>query len=211
MVRLVGAAIAIVALPVAAHAAALSAEYCRDLDRERKALTAAGVADHIERGPEWAKANLTPKQIGSIGAYIALEEQLKFQCPIGFDNVVVAQIKGDARSQPPIPSALDATVRQAKVAALTTRTQRRSSRGEVPLPVRNALRGRGAVAPAGQIRGTLSERPATARPIIARERPRPVRPALPQQTAPRPGSSPSSATPTRTRTETWADDVFNAR
>jgi hypothetical protein len=58
----------------------LAKEECDKLQMEQTALTASGVREHLGRGPEWGKANLSPAQLKSVERYIALEEQLSFRC-----------------------------------------------------------------------------------------------------------------------------------
>lgn len=62
-------------------AAALDAEACTRLKREQEQLTAAGVKEAMARGPEWAKANLPADRLEQIRQFIAIGEQLLFQCP----------------------------------------------------------------------------------------------------------------------------------
>jgi hypothetical protein len=42
----------------------------------------------MERGPEWALANLPPEKIASIRRLIEVEEQLEFRCGMGPSRIV---------------------------------------------------------------------------------------------------------------------------
>ncbi|MEL6297455.1 MAG: hypothetical protein AAFQ45_02695 [Pseudomonadota bacterium] len=193
MAAVLGALGVVMSAAPSASAGPLTADYCRELLGQRKALEAEGVAGHVERGPEWAKTNLTPQQIGDIGAFIVLEEQIKFQCPLGFDNVVVAQIKGTARSQPPVPGSPGADIRVAKAAA--RRQPRKEARRGVPLPVRNTDR---------------PERPAQGAAVVKPQRTPELRgtSARSRPPAPRPRVTQQQTQPLPSRPN-WATDVFN--
>ncbi len=117
----------------------LDGETCRTLLGERDRLVETGAETHLKRGPEWAQQNLTPQQIGRVGALIKLDEQLKFRCPVGFNNEVVAGIRAGRRvAVPPrpirAPSEVHTRRRQIRV-----QTQVRGN--GPPLPLRNDRRG----------------------------------------------------------------------
>ncbi len=61
-------------------AAPLDPETCANLKTEYDGLVAAGARSDMDRGPEWAKANLTPDRLGKIERLIAVGEQLSFRC-----------------------------------------------------------------------------------------------------------------------------------
>jgi len=58
----------------------LAKEECDKLQAEQNVLATAGVRDHLGRGAEWGKANLSPPQLEQIDRFIVLEEQLSFRC-----------------------------------------------------------------------------------------------------------------------------------
>lgn len=64
----------------AAEAAPLEPEACSALKTELQGLLSAGAKSDMDRGPEWAKANLTPDKMAKIERLIAVEEQLSFRC-----------------------------------------------------------------------------------------------------------------------------------
>lgn len=60
--------------------AELSKEVCDGLRAEKGRLEAAGVAQAMEKGPEWAKANLGADRLRQIQRYIEVGEGLTFRC-----------------------------------------------------------------------------------------------------------------------------------
>lgn len=65
-----------------ASASKLDKTACAELSTEFAGVTAAGVKGDMERGPEWAKANLSPERLASIHRLIEVQEQLEFRCGI---------------------------------------------------------------------------------------------------------------------------------
>jgi len=63
-----------------ALAAPLEPEACATLKSEHQSLVAAGAKSDMDRGPEWARANLSPERLGKIERLIAVQEQLSFRC-----------------------------------------------------------------------------------------------------------------------------------
>ena len=117
----------------------LDSETCRTLLGERDRLVETGAETHLKRGPEWAQQNLSPQQIGRVGALIKLDEQLKFRCPVGFNNEVVAGIRAGRRvAVPPRPMRAPSEV-QARRRQIRAQTQVRGN--GPPLPLRNDRRG----------------------------------------------------------------------
>lgn len=64
-----------------AAAAPLDKEACEVLKAEQARLATEALKADMEKGPEWAKANLAPARLKEIQAFIELEEQLTFRCP----------------------------------------------------------------------------------------------------------------------------------
>ncbi|MEO1695168.1 MAG: hypothetical protein AAFR55_08020 [Pseudomonadota bacterium] len=126
---------------------ALAASHCKVLQGERDQLAERGVADHLRQGPRWAQQNLTPEQIGRVGTFIKLEEQLKFRCPVGFDNDVVTALRDNTRiERPALPTRPAQEVRARRARLLAEAAQREAAAARaagVPLPVRNERRGTG--------------------------------------------------------------------
>jgi hypothetical protein len=72
------AAVLLAAWP--AVGAPLEPEACATLKSEHGDLVAGGAKSDMDRGPDWAKANLSPERLGKIERLIAVEEQLSFRC-----------------------------------------------------------------------------------------------------------------------------------
>jgi hypothetical protein len=79
-VALVALGLSLGAVAGAVLAEPLAKEECDKLQAEQNVLTTAGVRDHLGRGAEWGKANLSPPQLEQIARFIVLEEQLSFRC-----------------------------------------------------------------------------------------------------------------------------------
>lgn len=60
----------------------LDKETCEQLKGEQAKFLASGIAEDIQKGVDWGKANLTPERIREIEHFILLDEQLKFGCRI---------------------------------------------------------------------------------------------------------------------------------
>src|SRR5665647_2527970 len=71
-----------VAAPAAVGAAKLDKAACSDLSNELTAVKATGVKADMERGPEWAKANMPAERLESVRRLMELEDQLQFRCGI---------------------------------------------------------------------------------------------------------------------------------
>ena len=121
----------------AASAAPLEAERCSALTAERDALVATGIREQMAKGVQWAQATLSRDEIARIAAFIALEEQVLFRCPI-------------VRPAPPV-SEEAAGLETAESAA----TGQRGVRTGPPLPVRHPGRSSRAGAPVPALRGSL--------------------------------------------------------
>ncbi len=68
--------------PVAALATApkFDAQTCTELRLEHLKSVELGLYKDIQRGPEWAKANLSPERLRDLQLFIQLDEQVKFGC-----------------------------------------------------------------------------------------------------------------------------------
>lgn len=63
-----------------AAATPLDEESCKKLQAERQGLATQGVDKNLEKGADWAKANLKVADIILVKRYLELYEQLKFRC-----------------------------------------------------------------------------------------------------------------------------------
>jgi hypothetical protein len=62
-------------------ASPLDQETCSKLREEHAQLVNTGAKANMERGPDWAKANLPRDKINQIERLLVVEEQLAFRCP----------------------------------------------------------------------------------------------------------------------------------
>ena len=58
----------------------IDADTCTQLRLEQIKFRQSGIVDDMQKGPEWAKANLTPDRLREVEHYMALDEQVKFGC-----------------------------------------------------------------------------------------------------------------------------------
>ena len=80
LLLLVAALVASVAVLTQARAGPLDAETCAKLQTEHTDLERAGVEKDMEKGPDWAKANLGLEKLQRVQRFIELEELLMFRC-----------------------------------------------------------------------------------------------------------------------------------
>ena len=98
MVTAVALLTACVAASSAAFAAPLDKGACEQLQAERATLVGLRIDQVFARGPDWAKANLTPPDLDLVKRYIDLDEQLKFRC--GLLAVVTLQVPEEPEDGP---------------------------------------------------------------------------------------------------------------
>ena len=58
----------------------LDAETCAQLRLEQIKFRQSGILNDMSKGPEWAKANLTPERLREVEHYMTLDEQVEFGC-----------------------------------------------------------------------------------------------------------------------------------
>jgi hypothetical protein len=134
-----------------AGAAKLDKNTCNILKVELKGVLATGVRDDMERGPEWANANLSADKLSNIKRLIELEEQLEFRCGIKHGNIVAtapAKAPGDKAPMEPAK----------KPAKLNSATNSTSAASHAAKP---------ATAPAGAGKPPAAEKTAAAAPAPA--------------------------------------------
>lgn len=83
-----------------AAAERLDKEACEALKAEQARLVEAGAKADMERGPEWAKANLAPDRLKRIERMLEVEDGLAFRCP----QPRPAPIEVEAKSAPAAPA-----------------------------------------------------------------------------------------------------------
>lgn len=70
---------------------------CVAFGAEKAELDKTKIAEDIERGAEWGKANLSPERLKQISRYIVLDEKLTFRCPNVLAAAAVRQMEEQAR------------------------------------------------------------------------------------------------------------------
>jgi hypothetical protein len=58
----------------------IDAETCAQLRLEETKFRQSGILNDMSKGPEWAKANLTPERLREVEHYLTLGEQVEFGC-----------------------------------------------------------------------------------------------------------------------------------
>jgi hypothetical protein len=58
----------------------IDAETCAQLRLEQNKFRQSGILNDMRKGPEWAKANLTPERLREVEHYLTLDEQVEFGC-----------------------------------------------------------------------------------------------------------------------------------
>lgn len=81
---------------VAASATAVFAEKldksaCKHLRIDLADMLASGIEKDMERGSEWAKANLAPAQLADIKRFLQLQDQLEFRCGLSRKRIVATK------------------------------------------------------------------------------------------------------------------------
>ncbi len=93
----------LVLAPAGARAERLDPVACDGLRGEQARLVAAGTRRDMERGPEWARANLSRDRLEQIAKLMSVEEQLIFRCaalqpqPAAGEEAGVAAVKPKAK------------------------------------------------------------------------------------------------------------------
>ncbi len=64
-----------------AVAALLEPAQCEAAKSEQAKLVSAGIDNDMQRGPEWARAHLSPDRLRQIARFIELQETVLFRCP----------------------------------------------------------------------------------------------------------------------------------
>lgn len=80
-----------------AEAQRVDANACKAFEAEKVQLETTNIAEDIERGAEWAQANLSPERLRQVARYIFLQEKLTFQCPNVLAAAAVRKMEEQAR------------------------------------------------------------------------------------------------------------------
>lgn len=89
------------AVPFAGQAAPLDPETCAKLKVQLEEIEKTGARENLTRGPEWAKANLSPEKLEDVRKLIETDEQLLFRCP--GRHLVNLPLEPDPPPPPPAP------------------------------------------------------------------------------------------------------------
>lgn len=71
---------AVVVASPSAWASPLDPDDCKSLKSDYEKLVESGAKSDMEKGADWAKANLKPDRLKEIARLITVEEQLSFRC-----------------------------------------------------------------------------------------------------------------------------------
>ena len=92
-------------------------EACKKLQLEKTTMESQGILADLEKGPQWAKANLPANRVKAILKYLSIYEQVQFRC-----EYVFAAVEADA------------AIRKAQEAA-----RARALKNVPPPPVKNPM------------------------------------------------------------------------
>lgn len=169
-----------------ALAETLPKERCAELAAEHSLLEGGGAGANIQRGPDWAKANLTPEQIGYVRRLIEVREDLLFRCR----NFELEQDAADPSAPSLAPAMAPLPVRRPAVpegraqvvpvpdrpSQVNAKDEKRPAGGVMAGAARDGMHAMSADgAPKPQLRGTLPVAPAAVPDMI----PTPQRKAKP--------------------------------
>jgi hypothetical protein len=102
MASIIGASMLLGANVPAVSAGILDAESCRRHKSEYDALANSGIRDVMTKGPEWAKTNLTKERMEQVRRYLALEEDVRFRCPLGKARPELEAAESEAGASTPL-------------------------------------------------------------------------------------------------------------
>lgn len=117
--------VAVLAGSQSARAGMHDVETCRRIKGEHEALAGSGIRDIMTKGPDWAKTNLTKERLEQVRRFLALEEDVRFRCPLGKARPELEAAENEAGSttalQPgeptPVPKSPPKSGRRAKAQA----------------------------------------------------------------------------------------------
>jgi hypothetical protein len=171
-------AIAIMPLGEAA-AARLDKDACEALKSEQARLIEGGTKADMERGPDWAKANLAPDRLKRIERLLEVEEGLAFRCPQPRPAPTEAEAKGEPAAAPARRSANGKTEPGKPAGAETKAPAKRTpaepaGAGATPKPARAAAAKGGADAGAAKPETATPAAPAKSAPAPKRKAQKPA-------------------------------------
>lgn len=179
--------------------APLDAPACEQLQSRLDHLRSEGAAADMARGPDWARANLSPDRLQRIGALLEVEEQLNFRCGLAKARITLPTIVEGGEEEIPGPgeASVDGTpktvVLPQKAPSGAKRPAAAAAAGGTPIP-----------APKAAAPGTPVTKPAVAKPA-------PKKTAAPQKPSVKPAAEvtePKKAPPARKKQQPKADDAY---
>jgi len=180
--------------------APLDAPACEQLQSRLDHLRSEGAAADMARGPDWARANLSPDRLQRIGALLEVEEQLNFRCGLAKARITLPTIVEGGEEEIPGPgeASVDGTpktvVLPQKAPPGAKRPAAAAAAGGTPtIP-----------APKAAAPGTPVTKPAVAKPA-------PKKTAAPQKPSVKPAAEvtePKKAPPARKKQQPKADDAY---
>lgn len=86
----------------AAWSAKLDKAACAAIASEIDAIASAGIKEDMERGPEWARANMPSERLEKVRRLLELSDQLEFRCPGRLKPKKPEQTVSPAAPTPPV-------------------------------------------------------------------------------------------------------------
>ena len=202
--RSVVAAAVWVAVPSMAFATKLDKAACAELSTELSALTGTGIKAEMDRGPEWAKANMPPERLQSARRLLELEDQLEFRCGVRSKGKPAEQTAthtpagtSPGKGATPRPNvAQDSTAAAEQPAPrVVPETPATGQRTTAPAMLAPVIKPPVALKPAHAIPAPPTQRTSTASPVVSpgAAAPATTPPAVPQPVAPAAVKQPATA------------------
>jgi len=172
---------------------------CAAIASEIESIASTGLREDMERGPEWARANMPPERLEKVRRLLELGDQLEFRCPGRLKSKKPEQTVSPAAPVPPAVSSAPSTT--------IVVPERKATKEAPPAGALKASAG-SHIAPAMQApasNSTSVQKPATQAiapvvPAAARSTPSPA--ATADSPAPRSGSSAGGVSPSPARAGT---------
>ena len=110
-----------------ARAGMLDVESCRRNKNEYDTLGASGIREMMTKGPDWAKANLTKERMEQVRRYLALEEDVRFRCPLGKARPELEAAESEAGATTPLNADESVPAAKSPPAAKSVRKSKQSA------------------------------------------------------------------------------------
>lgn len=155
------------------RAGMLDVESCRRHKSEYDTLGGSGIREMMAKGPDWAKANLTKERMEQVRRYLALEEDVRFRCPLGKARPELEAAESEAGATTPLNADEAAPAAKAPPAAKPARKSKQSTAQAAAKSTAEKSTAEKPAAEQGSA-ATLAPAAATAEPVSepARKKPR---------------------------------------